>query len=411
MNPTVVEKTKIAASVRTRTKLLADASGKVPTRLQIIKAGKWNNSIKGDLEITIADLEEMVENFNRGIGLPLSGAEGAAIDYKHEEWSRAAGWIKKLTVENGILYADEIEWTPRAQQEINDGEWKFFSPSFYPACLGSYFDHEDPSIVAKNVLVGGGLTNIPFFKGLTGLKASTSASAGGNDSEIFINDDLKGIPMDLSVIKQKAPADVTAEEKAFLLEHKAELTASEIQGFGLEESQVVENEEVKKTPAEAVVENEEVEAEETTAALALQASVKSGKAVLVEASEYAGLKASVEKLTAAATASEDARIDASIKEHIARGAIKADQTENWKKLIKANADAENLLKALPDNKLFASEIGSSNDGAGTAEAQFDAKVKAAQEEHKMDYATAVGHVAKSDPVLANAREAELKEGK
>ena len=112
MKPTAVTEQQKHQLLFVKNRLTADSNKQLPTRVQIIKAGIWENSWKGDIEITVDDLIETRLNFIRGIGLPGGGSEGAPVDYSHEDWAKAAFWIKELEVDEvaGILWASVIEW-------------------------------------------------------------------------------------------------------------------------------------------------------------------------------------------------------------------------------------------------------------------------------------------------------------
>lgn len=404
MNTLAVPKNKITAA-RTLVSIKADASGKVPERVELVRAGRWGaDSWKGELEITIQDLEEMRDNLNSGMGLPVQGAEGAPIDYKHEDWAKAAGWMKEFAVENAALWCTKVEWTPAGAQAIRDGEYKFISPSFYPACRGTWYDPEDSSVSARNVLVGAGLTNIPFFKGLSGLKAAQSDGSAKNNM-LYINADIKGDSMDLATIRQKAPADVTEDEKNHLKEHQSELTADEQVAFGLVEKPAEPaTPAAPATPATPPVNDSEVQA-----AAQLQADIRSGKKVVVDAAEYGSLKASVEANSKAIEGYEREKVEASVKAHAARGAIKSDSIGDWTNKIMADRSLEAMLTTLPDNKILAAELGKSGDEVSPI-VQLNDKINEAVKasEGKIDYATAASNVRRENPELAKAYDEEIK---
>jgi phage I-like protein len=84
------------------------------------------------------------------------------VDYDHPQQgqsSRAAGWLTgKTEVRDGNLWA-EVEWTPKAVQEIRDGEFRFVSPEFT-------FEQKDPKtglLTKAKQLVAATLTNRPFM--------------------------------------------------------------------------------------------------------------------------------------------------------------------------------------------------------------------------------------------------------
>lgn len=209
--------------------------------------------------------------------------------------------------------------------------------------------------------------------------------------------------MDLALIRQKAPADVTADEKAFLAEHKSELTAAELVAY-----------EIESTPAANTEDTEVVEeTEEVKEAVAVAASIKDGKNVLVSASEYESLK---NKVDASATIIEGFRrkeVKASVEKHVARGAIKADQVDTWTDKIMADASVETLLESIQDNKLVASEIGkegSAMTAVETIQQKVAEKIKASKEagNDNPDVANIMADVRRENPELATQYDAEIK---
>lgn len=103
-----------------------------------------------------------------------SGAYGIApaINYNHDMFDKAAGWIKSVDIreleEDAKLSSSKkryaidlgVEWTPAAAKAIRDGEYRYFSIEFA-------FDYKNSETgkVTKNVITGGALTNKPFLKG------------------------------------------------------------------------------------------------------------------------------------------------------------------------------------------------------------------------------------------------------
>ena len=408
MNPTAVKNQQNGQMLFVKNRLTADQNRQLPTRIQIIKAGIWENSWKGDIEITTDDLLEMKLNFNRGVGLPDNGSEGAPVDYSHEDWSKAAFWIKALEVDEatGILWASEVEWTPAGKDAVLSGEFKFFSPSVYPRSIGKWQNPEDPTDTAQNVLLGGGLTNIPFFKGLTGLNASQTPEGGGKENVIYFA--KEGETMDLATLRTKKKDELTSEEVAFLTEHKAELTAEEQLATGVTEP-------VAAAPAPAPEAEAEKPAVVEPELAALTADLKSGKKVVVDAVEYSGLKASAKKSADMLEAMEKKNIEERVAAHVARGAIKADQSERWVGLIQADVTNEELLKELADNPLVASELGSEGDqGSSIAQLRIKANeiAKTSSESGaKIDFSTAMIQARKENPDLAKEADAEIREKK
>lgn len=390
MNPAVADKnsaskTNIMASRTFRPINLVKADdGKqtVPTQIEVVRAGTWPNSLKGNLTISTGDLEEMKANFDAGIAQPYPGF-GVPIDFGHADFAEAAGWIKGLEIQGNVLYAN-VEWSTAGENALRGGLYKCFSPAFYPGCMGDYHDPEDYDITARNVLEGGGLTNIPFFKGLTPIKASTSNKDGGDKNVIYIkaSDNEKENPMTLAEILAKENDALSDEERTFLVEHKSELTAEQAEKFGVElpaaEGEGSEGEEGEGEGAEGEEGEGSEEGVEDSVELpeAVTASLKKAGVVMIKADRLKSLNETAAKF-------EKKEAQEVVQAHIQRGAIKADQLGLWtNKLVQASGkdrtDLETLLKNLPDNKVMASEIGADEGEAASDSAQSELMKRAGE---------------------------------
>ncbi|WP_338480840.1 phage protease [Rhodococcus sp. DN22] len=157
---------------------------------------------------------------------------------RHASYDKAAGWISHVYVsDDGESLLGDPEWTPSAVEAIKGGEWNYISPEFDPRDW-SWEDPEEEYHFVNNVLTGAARTNIPLFKKLNPITASRikpekaiKASATGDGDK-----HNQGEPMDLKEIRGKQVADLTEEEKTFLSENKADLTAEELKTFGLDEA-------------------------------------------------------------------------------------------------------------------------------------------------------------------------------
>lgn len=361
---TTVSAPKTNSIARTFRALEMSDKKKLPSRIQLMKAGSWpSDSNKGALEITVTDLHEYVRNFDAGVGMPGGGEVGIPIDFMHESWNKAAAWIKGLVVESDTLYADPVEWTAAGEASVISGEFKCISPSFVPACLGMWTDPEDPSITARNVLVGAGLTNIPFFKDLKPILASQSSEEGGEKNIIYINAAKeKEHSMTLEEVRGKDVGALSEDEKSFLKEHEADLTTEEKTKFGMEPAPVETPEPVE--PEAKVVEEEKVPEP-------VAASNQEDGTVRVDAARLAHLEAAAKRY-------ETKEATELVEAHIARGAIKADQRDNWvTRYVDANETDRQWLtqtmKALPSNEVMASEKGTKEGVEKSALEQLQAK--------------------------------------
>ncbi|MDV8129320.1 MULTISPECIES: phage protease, partial [unclassified Rhodococcus (in: high G+C Gram-positive bacteria)] len=349
--------------------------------------------ITRDFEITLADLHEYAANFAKGIGL-VEGDKRAPINYAHESWDKAAGWITALSVnEARQALVASVEWTPEGAKGLKDGEWAYISPEFCPRGSLPYSDPEGPEGTdgipefTANVLTGAGLTNTPLFKKLKPIMASrippkrVNASAAGDGDK-----HNQGEPMDLKEIRAKQVADLTEEEKTFLSENKADLTAEELKTFGLEEA---DDEAANADASKEAADKEAAEQAEADA----KAAAEQAETDKIEASRNGGVSITADrlaKLEADAQAGREARqqLDQRDAEEIVDRSIKAGQIKSgdkarWTKQLLASRgddrkELETLLAGLPKNEIDGKEIG--DQGAAvtaSASAELHAQVAAA----------------------------------
>lgn len=129
--------------------------------VQILRTGSWNHPTYGTFSVSFGDLDEFVANFKANVrGVDL------AVDVNHDPEHRAIGWFRDVYREGEALFA-VVEWTDEGLEKINSKEFRYFSPELF----FSYRDEESGADL-RNVLIGGGITNRPFFKGMKALKMS-----------------------------------------------------------------------------------------------------------------------------------------------------------------------------------------------------------------------------------------------
>ena len=138
-------------------------------------------------------------------------------------WTRPPAGFHRYASEDGTALLGDPDWTPAAKQAIKDGEWKYISPEFNPSSY-PWEDPEQEYHFVNNVITGAALTNIPLFKKLKPIRPPVSPT-GVEASATGTSDNSKGDNMKLEEIRAKEVADLNDEEKTFLAEHKAELTA------------------------------------------------------------------------------------------------------------------------------------------------------------------------------------------
>jgi phage I-like protein len=127
-----------------------------PQKCQLMKTGVFGYFEPGDMVVSSEMFLSFVDNFNRKVrGTDL------AIDYAHDSFKEAAGWIKGLSAsdDRSELWAD-IEWTPKGKESIKNKEYRYLSAEFV-------YEYEDENgVKCGATLFGAGLTNRPFLKNM-----------------------------------------------------------------------------------------------------------------------------------------------------------------------------------------------------------------------------------------------------
>jgi len=196
--------------------IVASESGELPTEIELMKVGTYQNHDLGPFEVTTADLDHFVESYERGIRAKGEYREDNSlpINCRHDKEGEAAGWIKGLAHKgDGVLRAT-VEWTTLGVDKLKNKLYKYISPEWW-------FVYPDPETGEeyRNVIVGAGLTNIPYFKKLKPLVAS----------EVTVY--TEGDTMKLDEIVAKEVTELTAEEKAFVKENKSLLVGDQVEKF------------------------------------------------------------------------------------------------------------------------------------------------------------------------------------
>lgn len=140
----------------------SEGAAATPSKLvQVIRTGSYKHPSYGNFKITREHLDSFVRNFDekvRGIDI--------AVDYKHESEAEAAGWFKKLFVEEDAAMPGEfrlmasVDWTPVGEDKLLKKEFRYLSADFTLDYVSEDSKKFGP------VLLGAGLTNRPFIKGM-----------------------------------------------------------------------------------------------------------------------------------------------------------------------------------------------------------------------------------------------------
>jgi len=411
-------KTKPDSVALTATSLKLDANGALPTRIPLFVTGDWPNSVKGNFTVKLDDLKQMKANFDNGIGFPTEDAStGLAIDFAHNYADIAGGWIKGLELSidpadptKGTLYANPVEWTDAGTQAVQGGQFKCISPmgafGTKSGKLSMWTNPNDLQEKVPNVIEGAGLTNIPFLRGMSPIRADKLDNHDtDNGNVLYIAHEQKThkepSAMTLDEIRVKERDALTVPELDLLTEKKDELSADEQKKFQLDTQE----------PAGEPITDEQ---RETLAA------IEKGDKKLIDKDQQVAATGEVtvpkEQLDSLQSTADEYREEKALSVvagHVKRGAIKQDSADNWKtRLLSAGTKEERDaleadLAALPDNKLIGAENGTGEDVAAgsTAREQLSTMasdaVKAAEKDGKtLLYGDALKQVARDNPDLA-----------
>jgi len=183
----------------------------IPSEIHIVPLGEWEHTQYGKIKITNRDIKQFVENFKAKVRRDIPITEGHEVS----DEKPAIGWFKKLTAKEGGLWA-KVEWTEEGKELLSKKKYKYFSPEFYRV-------YEDPETqeVYTNVLVGGALTNKPYFKDLKQIVFS----------EKSIINQFNNTYMNLKDILKKEAGSLNAEEKKYLQSKMSELSSENLRKF------------------------------------------------------------------------------------------------------------------------------------------------------------------------------------
>lgn len=130
--------------------------------IQYFPYGSWDTEKYGEIQFSQDRAERMVANFRDGVRV-LADKE-LCVDYDHKldpaKGGKAAGWIKDVEVRDDGLYVG-VKFTSNAKKEIEDGEWKYLSPTYYDEFDGK-----------EDVMAGLALTNQPVLPDVAPLNLS-----------------------------------------------------------------------------------------------------------------------------------------------------------------------------------------------------------------------------------------------
>ena len=209
--------------------------------IQVLKAGKFRHPWWGVMKFDATFFEGMIKNFKADLPNPE-----IAFDFKHQPDFGAAAWVNKLFVENGDLMAN-VSMTARGKQSVKDKEFRYFSIEYTDDYTEYDFEDEegeDGKVVEKETkishgptVLGGGLTNRPFIKGMLPVSLSEDGEMieleeiteeGSSESNKEVNKSMKKTLEEL----QKAQKDLEAKIRE-LEDDSAKGTKEEMEALGV----------------------------------------------------------------------------------------------------------------------------------------------------------------------------------
>lgn len=399
-------------TISTLSSVDADAEHKLPNRIHLLRAGTFNTSKYGKLDISANDLKEMVNNFKAGHGRP--GPEGAKgglpVNFAHEKGGKAAAWINDIELDANNNLWGKVDWTGAGETEVKAGNWRYISSEFTPRCMGgTWSPAENSSQKIRNVLTGAATTNIPMFNGNNGIMASAESNGSDVEQTIYISasQEEKETKMPtLDEVRIKDATSLTKEEKQVIANALVndELDAAEKKkfapAFGIKASS-----EIETIEASAVTGNEGLVSIEASEVKTLRDRAETAEKK-VEAAESAksDLEKKVEAHSEQLATFRRNEVMASVQEQAERGAIVASEVDKWAGLIVDDEKMLDVLKAIPSNPtVAASNIGEDEKGQGGTDATtiLDTKAKEIMASTEgMNYADALVQARRDNPELA-----------
>lgn len=198
--------------------------------------GKYSHPVYGEIDISPEFLQTVKKHFDDKAyqqDLPLT------IDLEHQtKLSGAAGWIKDVDIKGDAGMFATIEFNDRGKTLVKDDGYRYFSPEFYDRWT-------DPASNQKfeNVLIGGALTNRPFFKGMAPVVMGTEgifafaemtfAAADDDGDEPKMDDMMKMMQSMMGMMgEMKMPKEMMSEMQGMMNKMKSmpKMQASEDTG-------------------------------------------------------------------------------------------------------------------------------------------------------------------------------------
>lgn len=144
------------------------AEGKRDAWVTITRTGLFHDPRYGEFEITLSMLQSMVQNFETNVV-----GQRIPLDVSHRPQDGAAGYFKKLDVEQGKLRG-LVEFTEYGIDAVKKRGMIYLSAEFHE----NYMTNESPRRECGPTLLGAGLTPRPVIKNLDPVQLSEEALDG-----------------------------------------------------------------------------------------------------------------------------------------------------------------------------------------------------------------------------------------
>lgn len=200
---------------------LEEVTGATPDSIktvQLLRTGDFKYGGYGAFQITPDTLRELKSNYDNNIRRVK-----IAVDYFHEAFAEAAGWIEGIELRAGDneLWIT-VDWTPEAVEKIMAKEIRYLSADMD----FNYMDIESGQEYGC-VLLGAGLTNRPYIKDMKAILSELAIK--DRKKEILLNDKKKETTMPTFDDIMKCVNDLTDDQKAQLADKLGTVKASEVE--------------------------------------------------------------------------------------------------------------------------------------------------------------------------------------
>lgn len=360
-----------------------------PEEIQVVPTGTWDHPAYGEMAIDSKAIAQFVQNFKDKVRLKIPITAGHDTGMGGGEYGElpAIGWFTELIDRgvNGLWGA--VDWTQQGKDLIAQGAFKYFSPEFYET-------YTDPETQTKyeHVLVGGALTNKPYFKELEPVAFAFSEPNIMNQyNKDNMSTDKKKFDEDAAAAEAaaKAAADKAAADKA------AEEAAA-----------------AEKAAADKA-------AEEAAAAEAAKKATEGGEEK-VSASELKLLRDAADKGAKAFAELEAMKADRFAEKLMfsdknTEGRFLPKQSDAVKKFVRTLSETQRdqfatIVRESAAPKLSFKEVGDTGKtdaGIQAVASEVDTAVKAKMSEFKLSYSEAARKVLKENPDLAKRYNDEM----